>query len=662
LASGNQQEVDDPSIAKAWDGSLAVWKSGTQDVYGLKLDATGNPTGPATLLWHLDGSNQFTDVKIEVPPGFGLAPFWRLSCTVTDTSTGATGLLYRDLSPDATTAGAPELVMVGGDARQYNPAIGVADDGTTHLLWTLDAAGQEGVFHSTIQPNGATPAEIQMLDYSLPGISGAVALASGPGGNSVAVWVQSDSALAATDVYAQLFTPLGAAAGPRLLVASVPAGDPNLPCKPDVDIDAAGEITIIWQLGSTGQGGFGVRRLKPDGTIDLDTAIAPPASGTNQDPAVAVDDAGNYAILWRHDEGDSQIDVQRYDRLGQAAGSTVEVVETPNYTFHAADLAMDARGDMEVVWPSGCCGGFGIWGVMLDGQNQPLTGAVLLVSSVYNQKTYDPVVAMAPDGDFTLAWRQYVPLGGQSLILARRFHGPVIPGDINRDMIVNAADIDALSAAIRAGSTDPQYDLNGDGCVDAADRDYLIGTILKTTPGDFDLSGDVTGHDFLLWQQNYPTLSGASWSQGDANGDSMVNGADFLIWQTNYHPLAPSSVQTVTLLPDSPAVQNIPSASEQPVIGQVAPMLAAYPPQAAALTRIAPAPALLAEPPKPALSILAPPTATAAPVSPVVFAMGAPAAMNQGLSDSPDSSADAAGPASGPLDILEGASPLAVRL
>jgi hypothetical protein len=91
-------------------------------------------------------------------------------------------------------------------------------------------------------------------------------------------------------------------------------------------------------------------------------------------------------------------------------------------------------------------------------------------------------------------------------------------------------------------------------------------------------------------------------------------------------------------------------------------MLAAYPPQAAALTRIAPAPALLAEPPKPALSILAPPTATAAPVSPVVFAMGAPAAMNQGLSDSPDSSADAAGPASGPLDILEGASPLAVRL
>jgi hypothetical protein len=58
------------------------------------------------------------------------------------------------------------------------------------------------------------------------------------------------------------------------------------------------------------------------------------------------------------------------------------------------------------------------------------------------------------------------------------------------------------------------------------------------TPGDFNLDGRVDGHDFLTWQQNYPTLSGATLAQGDANGDGIVNGKDFLIWQQHYQPLA----------------------------------------------------------------------------------------------------------------------------
>jgi hypothetical protein len=59
---------------------------------------------------------------------------------------------------------------------------------------------------------------------------------------------------------------------------------------------------------------------------------------------------------------------------------------------------------------------------------------------------------------------------------------------------------------------------------------------LPPVPGDFNGDRRVTGKDFLLWQANYPKLSGATLANGDATGDGRVNGADFLIWQASYVP------------------------------------------------------------------------------------------------------------------------------
>jgi hypothetical protein len=53
-------------------------------------------------------------------------------------------------------------------------------------------------------------------------------------------------------------------------------------------------------------------------------------------------------------------------------------------------------------------------------------------------------------------------------------------------------------------------------------------------PGDFNGDGNVDGVDFVTWQGNFPTGSGASLAQGDADGDGDVDGADFVVWQTNF--------------------------------------------------------------------------------------------------------------------------------
>lgn len=59
--------------------------------------------------------------------------------------------------------------------------------------------------------------------------------------------------------------------------------------------------------------------------------------------------------------------------------------------------------------------------------------------------------------------------------------------------------------------------------------------------GDFDGDGDVDGADFVIWQTNFPTTSGAQPSNGDADGDMDVDGADFAAWQSAFPGGAGSS-------------------------------------------------------------------------------------------------------------------------
>jgi hypothetical protein len=69
-------------------------------------------------------------------------------------------------------------------------------------------------------------------------------------------------------------------------------------------------------------------------------------------------------------------------------------------------------------------------------------------------------------------------------------------------------------------------------------------------PGDFNSDGNVDGIDFGLWQDHFPTASGAELMHGDGDGDGDVDGADFVIWQTNF----PYPSTEVTAIPEPAAI------------------------------------------------------------------------------------------------------------
>ena len=104
------------------------------------------------------------------------------------------------------------------------------------------------------------------------------------------------------------------------------------------------------------------------------------------------------------------------------------------------------------------------------------------------------------------------------------------PGDFDNDGDLDADDIDALSAAVRAGSTDSKFDVSGDGNVNADDRGFWVDTLRKTYFGDSNLDGEFNTADFVavFTVGKYESGTPANWAEGDWNGDNAFDSSDFV--------------------------------------------------------------------------------------------------------------------------------------
>jgi hypothetical protein len=130
--------------------------------------------------------------------------------------------------------------------------------------------------------------------------------------------------------------------------------------------------------------------------------------------------------------------------------------------------------------------------------------------------------------------------------ILRFLGGTAVTGDFNNDGLWNCTDINLLSAAIATGSTNPSFDMNGDGMITRADITAPnLGWLAvggshnpAQTNGnpfldaDANLSGAVDGSDFGIWNANKFTFQN-EYCRGDFNASGAVDGSDFGIWNSN---------------------------------------------------------------------------------------------------------------------------------
>ncbi|MCA9218540.1 MAG: lamin tail domain-containing protein [Planctomycetales bacterium] len=135
-------------------------------------------------------------------------------------------------------------------------------------------------------------------------------------------------------------------------------------------------------------------------------------------------------------------------------------------------------------------------------------------------------VAVDQYGNLATSW-----MAGEATPGATSFVGGM-PGDLNGDRVVDAADIDRMCTEVHAATPAAAFDLNGDGSVDQADYKYLIRDILRTTPGDANLDGAFDSRDlvqvFQGGQYEDNVTGNGSWANGNWNCDGEFTTRDFV--------------------------------------------------------------------------------------------------------------------------------------
>jgi hypothetical protein len=113
------------------------------------------------------------------------------------------------------------------------------------------------------------------------------------------------------------------------------------------------------------------------------------------------------------------------------------------------------------------------------------------------------------------------------LLLAGPYTGGT-PGDFDGNGVLDAADINLLTAAV--GSGDTSFDLNGDGAVTGDDRRVWVKDLKFSWFGDADLNGEFNSADFVAVFQagKFESGAAATWGEGDWDGDGIFGSGDFV--------------------------------------------------------------------------------------------------------------------------------------
>ena len=103
-------------------------------------------------------------------------------------------------------------------------------------------------------------------------------------------------------------------------------------------------------------------------------------------------------------------------------------------------------------------------------------------------------------------------------------------GDFNGDGVVDAVDVNELSAGVRR--QDLRFDLDGSGSTTQTDLAWMIHAVLGTTFGDVNLDGTFDSEDLVLVFQRGEYEDGiegnSGWEDGDWDGDGDFTSSDFV--------------------------------------------------------------------------------------------------------------------------------------
>jgi hypothetical protein len=229
--------------------------------------------------------------------------------------------------------------------------------------------------------------------------------------------------------------------------------------------------------------------------------------GNQTEPEVAVDQAGNFVVVW-YGPGPDKEDVyaRLFDANGQAKGPEF-MVNTTTYSRQLnASVAMTASGRFVIVWQSEFLGGYPtdaweIYARTYEANGQP-DGNQFQISILL--QCYYPDVAMDGAGNFTVVWMQDDSYHSYNLITARMYNADGTIKTIT-PLEINTTEFYAISKPSIAAAGNGHFVVTWYGHPDSANLNDIYARAYK-----FDgtaMSDEFRVNTTLAGAQQYPRVA-----------------------------------------------------------------------------------------------------------------------------------------------------------
>jgi subtilisin family serine protease len=288
--------------------------------------------------------------------------------------------------------------------------------------WCWTVYTSHGVYARSFEADGTPLSEDEIPVNTTAGESPAIA--ADPGGGFTVAWTSDGQDGSGYGVFARRFDAAGAPLSGEIPVNTTTAGSQF---DPAIAADGSGGFTVAWR--SNGQDGSGdgvfARRFDAageplSGEIPVNTTTA----GLQYGPTIAPAGSGAFTVAWTSGSNDTDwvVFARRFDAAGAPLSGEIQVDTTTAGAQFDPAIAPAGSGAFTVAWISdGQDGsGYGVFARRFDAAGAPLSGEIPVnVTTAGHQR--DPAIAPAGSGGFTVAWTSWYQDGSGSGVYARRF-------------------------------------------------------------------------------------------------------------------------------------------------------------------------------------------------------------------------------------------------
>jgi hypothetical protein len=214
----------------------------------------------------------------------------------------------------------------------------------------------------------------------------------------------------------------------------------------DIAASASGGFVVVYEDDRDGNDFYNIymRGFNSDGSQRFsDRRVNPDSSGQQRDPAIAMAPDGSFVVVYEDDRdgnGINDIFMRGFNEDGTERFSERKVNSDSSGRQHSPVVAVDQNGDFVVAWQDDKDGN-GFYEILMRGFNsngsERFSDRVANGVSAGDQRL--PAIAMAPNGNFTVAWvwfdegiyaRGFNPDGSERFADVQVYDNPLGPGGL----------------------------------------------------------------------------------------------------------------------------------------------------------------------------------------------------------------------------------------